>query len=117
MKVANMKVASAKETANRAMKEVAIERAHATKAIRAERSNSQTQMKSKETHHNQSVERLKQKYHTTLAHKEKETAAVLQKHDKLLHQMDVDWIKQQSRTTEMEKERIKLQSKIWEQKR
>ena len=117
MKVANMKVASAKETANRAMKEAAIERAHATKAIRAERLNSQTLMKSKETHHNQSVERLKQKYHTTLAHKEKETAAVLQKHDKLLHQMDVDWIKQQSRMTEIEKERIKLQSKVWEQKK
>jgi hypothetical protein len=59
MKVANMKVASTKETANRAMKEAAIERTHATKAIRAERSNSQTRMKSKETHHNQSVERFK----------------------------------------------------------
>ena len=52
MKVAKMKVAAAEETANRAVKEAAIERAHATKAIRAERSNSQTRMKSKETHHN-----------------------------------------------------------------
>ena len=74
-------------------------------------------MKSKETHHNQFVERVKQKYHTKVALKEKETAAVLQKHDKLLQQMDVDWIKQQSRTTEMDEERIKLQSKIWEQKK
>ena len=117
MKMAKMKVAAAKETADRAVKEAARERAHATKAIRAERLNSQTRMKSKETHHNQFVERFKQKYHTTLALKEKETAAVLQKNDKLLQQMDVDWIKQQSRTTEMDEERIKLQSKIWEQKK
>ena len=112
-----MKVAAAEETAGRAVKEAARERVHATKAIRAERSNSQTRMKSKETHHNKFVERFKQKYHTILALKEKETSAVLQKHDKLLQQMDVDWIKQQSRTTEMDEERTKLQSKIWEQKK
>jgi len=42
MKVAKMKVAAAEETADRAVKEAARERTHATNTTRAERSNSQT---------------------------------------------------------------------------
>ena len=62
------------------------------------------------------MERVKQKYNTAIALKEKEMAAVLHKYDKLLQQIDFDRITQQCWKTEMEQDRIKLQSKIWEQK-